>query len=129
MKSVVAIVVACFLLSVGITTAQTQSIPLEQKTPVTPVSRLTASRYQGTSYRKDGRWIAPRVGTDCLFGSKQCWLLNPLLSLSVDNNLESLQDKTFTKNLDSRHCGAKINAQMPVISTVENLALIFLFSE
>ena len=76
MKSVVAIVVACFLLSVGITTAQTQSIPLEQKTPVTPVSRLTASRYQGTSYRKDGRWIASRVGTDCLFGSKQCWLLN-----------------------------------------------------
>ena len=36
MKSVVAIVVACFLLSVGITTAQTQSIPLEQKTPVIP---------------------------------------------------------------------------------------------
>jgi hypothetical protein len=82
MKSVVAIVVTCFLLFVGITTAQTQSIPLEQKTPVTPVSRLTPIRYQGTSYKKDGRRIAPTLVTDCLFGSK-----HRLTALMPANNL------------------------------------------
>lgn len=81
-KSVVAIVVAIFLLSVGITTAQTQSIPLEQKTPVTPVSRLMAIKYQGTSDRKDGRRIAPTTGTDCLFGAE-----HRLIALMPANNL------------------------------------------
>lgn len=91
MKSVVAIVVASSLLSVGITTAQTQSIPLEQKTLVTSVSRLMPIKYQGTSYRKDGRRIAPRTITDCLDGAE-----HRLIALMPVNNL-ALTSSSRTK--------------------------------
>jgi hypothetical protein len=52
-----------------------------------------------------------------------------LLSLSEENNLECLQHKTFTKNLDFSHSGTKINAQILALSTVENLALVFISLE
>ncbi|NJM74067.1 MAG: exodeoxyribonuclease VII large subunit, partial [Scytonema sp. RU_4_4] len=43
--------------------------------------------------------------------------VNPLLSLSEENNLGCFQHKTFTKNLDFSHSGTKINAQMLALST------------